>query len=262
MKSKFTLWFLCSAIILLFASFVAVGQETEKTDKIIAKAIIELGGDKYLNAKTMISEGTFSVINDGINSSYQTFTDIIVFPDWERTDLSEGGWKSVQVNQGKTGWIYQEKFSSFRNQDEKAIKAYNESVRSHYDYLLRGDWKEVAKLSYAGRRSSTLGKRNDVLKLTFEDGFEVEYEFADDGLPMKSVYIANRTEPSEKKEETRFNRFTEYQGIQTPTVIDRYTNDVHFYRVVIRAAVYNKKIPDKLFVKPSSPKKIGKTLKI
>ena len=45
---------------------------------------------------------------------------------------------------------------------------------------MRGGWRGEAELTYVGRRPSTIGKRNDVLRLTYKDGLAVEFEFADD----------------------------------------------------------------------------------
>jgi hypothetical protein len=73
-------------------------------------------------------------------------------------------------------------------------------------------------LTYGGRRQAGLGKRNDVVKLTFEDGFAVEFEFSDDGLPMKALFTRLNADKEEIKEEDRYAQFVDVQGIKTPFI--------------------------------------------
>ncbi len=269
-KSSAVILGLC--IVLFSAHIVSFGQNNfgESTDKakakkakaVMAKAIGKLGGERYLNVKTLIGEGRFSLIKDGVNVSFQKFIDVIVFPNTERTDFTESGSKTVQVNTGETGWVYQEHLESFRDQKEKAIESFKKSHRNHYDYLLRRDWSDEATLTYVGRRRASLGKRNDVLKLTFKDGFEVEYEFSDAGMPMKSLYNRFSSEKKPIVEETRYARFISEAGILTPFVVDRFTDGKHSFRVNYESVIYNKSISNEIFVKPANAKKLKKKLKL
>ncbi|HTK26137.1 MAG TPA: hypothetical protein VL327_06240, partial [Pyrinomonadaceae bacterium] len=70
----------------------------EKAEAILKKAVQVMGGDKYLNVKTQIGRGRYSVIRDGAVVSFQSFIDVIVFPDKERTEFKGSGVKTVQVN--------------------------------------------------------------------------------------------------------------------------------------------------------------------
>lgn len=263
--------FIISLVILLAFSNIVSAQnfdtdsseeELKKAMAIIARSVKKLGGQKYLNVRTSIGEGKFSQLKDGVNVSFQSFIDILVYPDTERTDFTEGGSKIVQVNQGQTGWIYEEYLESFRDQNEKGIAGFRTSLRSHYDYLLRADWSGEAALTYEGRRRASLGKRNDVLKLTFTDGFEVEYEFADDGLPMKTIYRQFDADKKEIVQETRFAQFLSEQGVLTPFIIDRYADGIHVYRVNYVSMKYNDAIPNEIFEKPDDPKRLRKKLKL
>jgi outer membrane lipoprotein-sorting protein len=242
---------------------ISDSQTVEKAEEVIAKAIKKLGGEKYLNVKTLVGEGRLSLLKDNTIASFQSFSDIIVYPDnKERTDFNEKGSKTVQVNTGETGWIYEEFLEKFGDQGESQIENFKQSMRTHYDYLLRGKWKDEAELSYVGRRPSTLGKRNDVLKLTFEGGFVVEYEFDDEGLPMKTLYLRMNADNQAITEENRYARFLTYQGILMPSIVDHFTNGIHTFRVAYENIEFNKNIPDEIFVKPDNPKKLKKKLKL
>lgn len=150
-------------IVTLFLSSFAIAQnnfsesstpeEKAKIAKaVMSKAVQTLGGDKYLNVNTAVSEGKFSLLKDGRISSYQNFMDIIVYPDKERTDFTEKGTKTVQVNAGDTGWIYDEFLRKFEDQGENQIESFKLSMKNHYDYLLRRKWQNEAELVYVGRR--------------------------------------------------------------------------------------------------------------
>src|SRR4051794_8066677 len=78
----------------------------EKAEAVLQKAVQNLGGDKYLKVTTQIGRGRFSVIRDNSVVSFQSFIDVIVFPDKERTEFKESGVKTVQVNTGARGWTF------------------------------------------------------------------------------------------------------------------------------------------------------------
>lgn len=234
----------------------------KKALQIKEKAIGKLGGNKYLQIKNSVGKGRFSLLRKGVISSFQSFVDVIVYPNKERTDFKEQGSKTVQVNFGDKGWVFKEHLESFRDQVDREIKNFKRSLRAHYNFLLREKWANEATLSYVGRRRASLGKRNDVVKLTFKNGLEVEYEFSDEGLPMKTIYKRFDSDKKEIVEEERYARFIDVQGVLIPYIIDHYTNDEHAFRVSYESFEYNKRIPDSIFLKPDNPKKLKKKLKL
>jgi hypothetical protein len=247
---------------------VAPRQESQAKDgaqaeAILKKAIQNLGGERYLNVKSQIGRGKFSIIKEGIVVSFQTFVDVIVYPDKERTDFKAGGVKSVQTNVGDTGWVFDGDQELVKLQDEKQIANFKRGIRTSLDYLLRGHWRGDAELSYVGRRPATLGKRNDVIKLTYKDGLIVEYEFAaEDGLPQRGRYVRLNADNEEVKEEDRYAQFVDVGGIKAPFIIDRFTGGVQSSRINYETVEYNKSIPDSIFAKPSNPKEVKKDLKL
>ena len=261
--------FVSAVVAVLFVCPIAGAQtpakpdpQTAKAEQVVARAVSMVGGDAYLRASNSVGQGKLSMLQKGRIGSYMSFTDIIVFPDRERTDFEERGSKTVQVNTGDTGWIYEEHLERFGPQTEKQIEGFKQSIRTGYDHLLKGHWKGKAELSFVGRRPSTLGKRNDVVKLEFADGFWVEYEFDDEGTPMKTVFASKGSDDLDVQEELRFGRFLRSGGILYPSVVDRYTNGVHIYRATYESMEYNKRLPDDIFVKPDDPKKLRKKLKV
>ena len=245
-----------------FQLIAAQAQPDEKAAAIVAKAIQVLGGDRYLHVTSQIGHGKFSTIRDNAVASFQTFTDVIVFPDKERTEFKSGPSKTIQTNSGKTGWFFDADTMAIKDQSADQIGNFTRGLRTSLDNLLRGYWKGQAELSYVGRRPATLGKRNDVIRLTYSDGFTIEFEFADDGTPAKSIYKHTSSDGNEVTEEDRYAQFIEIDGVKTPFIIDRYTNGAQNSRINYDTVEFNKTIPDSVFTKPSNPKELKKDLKL
>jgi len=258
-------------IFLAFAAltFTAAAQpavnvaSTPNPEAIVDRAVKSMGGNAYAKVYSQIGRGRFSLIKEGVNVSFQSFTDIIVYPDKERTEFKNAGIKTVQTNTGSTGWVYDGDQELIKVQTAKQVANFKLGLRTSLDTLLRGYWKGEADLSYVGRRSGTLGKRNDVVKLTFKDGFAVEFEFTvDEGTPVKAIYKETNADGEIVTEEDRYAQFIEVGGIKAAYVIDRFTNGQHASRINFETIEYNKSIPESIFAKPTDPKSLKKDLKL
>lgn len=234
-----------------------------QAEAVIKKAVQNLGGEKYLNVKTLIGRGRYSGMQEGAVASFQTFVDVIVYPDKERTEFRGGKQpKTIQANTGDSGWAFDGTQELVKVQDQGQVESWQRGMRTSLDYLLRGFWRNEAELSYVGKRPATIGKRNDVVRLTYQGGLTVEFEFAaEDGLPQKSVYKHFNADNEEVKEEDRYAQFIDVAGIKTPFIIDRFTNGVQSSRINYDSIEFNKVIPDTIFAKPASKKEV-KDLKL
>jgi hypothetical protein len=244
-----------------FALCVNAQKADEKAQAIAARAVQTLGGERYLQVRSQVGKGRFSLLREGGITSSQTFVDVVVFPDKERTDFKGGG-HTIQTNSGSTGWIYDKDLDVIKLQTPVQIANFKQSIRTSLDYLLRGSWKGDADLTYFGRRPATLGKRNDVLRLTYKDGFVVEFEFADDGLPQKAIYKHMNAAGEEVTEEDRYAQFVDVGGIKTPFIIDRFTDGKPASRINYDSVEFNRTVPDSIFAKPASPKEAKKDIKL
>lgn len=255
------------SLLILAYSLVANAQSQtalsgEMAGSILNKAIQNLGGNNYLQIKSQIGRGQYSVIKEGGVVSFQTFVDVLVFPDKERSEFKGGGSRTVQVNTGITGWVFDGDQGLIKVQDDRQVANFRQGIRTSLDNLLRGNWKGEADLSYVGRRAATLGKRNDVIKLTYKDGFSVEFEFAaDDGLPQKALYKRTSSDGDEIKEEDHYAQFIDVNGVKTPFIVDRFTGGKPSSRINYESIEYNKTIPGSVFAKPSNPKDLKKDLR-
>lgn len=258
MLSKISVFFLLAGLAAFAGRAVAQGRASNvdpQAESVVQKAIKNLGGDKYLNAKSQIGRGKFSIFKDNALVSFQNFVDVIVFPEKERTEFKGGKSRTIQVNTGSTGWVYDGETEKLKEQDETQIRNFRQVIRTSLDNLLRGGWRGDAALSYIGKRQATLGKRNDVVKLTYKDGFAVEFEFAaDDGTPVKAIYKRTNADGEEITEEDRYAQFVDIDGIRTPFIIDRFTNRLPSSRINYESVEFNKAINESVFSKPANSK--------
>ncbi len=259
------------AVLVLFAQESVNAQDnvepepqprTAEAEAVLKRAIATLGGDRYLRVKTQIGRGRYSILRDGSIISFQSFYDVLVYPDKNRTDFKSGGVKTVQTNAGGSGWVFDGNLEVIRDQTDAQLANFKRGTRVSIDYLLRGHWRGSAELNYIGQRAATLGKRNDVVKLTYEDSFEVEFEFSDEGLPQKALYHRIGGGGEMIPEEDRYAQFIEVSGIKAPFIIDRFSQGVQMSRINYESVEYNKRVPDDIFNKPATPRAFRRDLRL
>jgi hypothetical protein len=235
----------------------------EKSKAIMDRAIEVLGGANYLNVKTVIGKGFFTNIHDGTAQLPQRFVDYLVYPDRERTEFTSLGIKTIQTNSGDTGWMFDGAVKKLSDQSSGQVDEFKRGMRTSLENLLRGWWqKEGGKIVYVGRREAGLAKRNETIRLTYPNGYWIEYEFgAKDGFPAKVLYKRMRRDPDsgdevETNEEDQLLKFITVQGITAPWVVDHYINGKQVTRINYEDIKYNQPVDDALFAKPTDVKKI------
>jgi len=160
------------------ATTVAPGTADEKSQQIIKHAIETLGGQPYLNVKTVTGKGFYTAFSDGVSQLPSKFLDYIEYPDRERTEFVSLGIKTIQANSGNSGWMFDGAVKTIKDQSQTQVDDFKRTLRTSVENLLRGWWqKDGAKVVYVGRREAGLAKRNDAIRLTYPDGYWVEYEF-------------------------------------------------------------------------------------
>ncbi|HYH84052.1 MAG TPA: hypothetical protein VEX60_01130 [Pyrinomonadaceae bacterium] len=237
----------------------AAAKVDEKAVAVIERAVESLGGRAYLNVKTIVSRGYFTQMREGgVQGIPINFHDYMVFPDRERTEFSGAGVKSIQVNVGESGWVADLKSKKLLDVTEQQAQDFRLTLRTSLDNVLRGWWRaEGASLTYAGRREAGLARRNEVVRLTYPDGFAVEFEFdAKEGTPAKVKYKKLNAEGEMVEEEDRYAQFITVGAVRAPFIIDHYRAGVQSSRVNYDEVEFNQTVPDSLFTKPADVKKV------
>lgn len=238
-------------------------DSSAKAEEIIKRGIEVVGGDNYLQVKTILGRGFYTAFLDGVTQLPSRFVDYIVFPDRERTEFTSSGIRTIQANSSDTGWFYDGATKSINEMKRPQIDDFKRAMRTSTENLLHGWWrKEGAKLSYIGRREAGLAKRNEVVRLTYPDGFWIEYEFgAKDGMPAKMIYKRTRNKPDSEEteeitEEDRLAKPITVSGITGAWVVDHYINGAQTSRINYESIEYNQAIADSLFAKPANVKSL------
>jgi hypothetical protein len=260
-----------ATLLLVLAAFACAGQtekptppnSDEKAAAIVQKGLQAMGGDRYLNVKTVIGRGLFTDYHDGVSGIPLKFIDYIVYPDKERTEFSGGGQRTIQTNDKDHGWIYDGAALTLKDQTAEQLEDFRLATRTGIENLLRGVWRaQGAKLSYIGRREAGLARRNETVRLTYPDGFWIEYEFATgDGLPAKVLYQRKHKKPDSEEmeevpEEDRIHKPITIDGIVAPYVIDHFRNGIQTSRINYESVEFNKQVAVSLFAKPASFKSV------
>jgi hypothetical protein len=254
---------LISATVCLAQTDTAANPSDEKANQIVQKAIQAVGGDAYLNVKTIVGRGFFTEYRGGAPLVPMKFIDYVAYPDRERTEFSGDGNRIIQTNFKDEGWLFDAAAKTLKDQTPKQVEDFRAAMRTSLENLLRGWWrKDGATLTYVGRREASLGRRNETVKLTYDDGFWIEYEFAAiEGTPAKAIYKRQHKNPDndemvETTEEDRYLRPIVNSGVTTPFVIDHFRNGVQTSRINYESIEFNKPLDDALFAKPVSFKAV------
>jgi len=169
----------------------------------------------------------------------------------------------VQTNFAAQGWIFDGMAKTLKDQTAEQLEDFKFGLRTGFESLLHGWWrKQGATLSYVGRREAGLGRRNETVRLTYPDGFWIEYEFsATEGSPAKALYERKHRKPDSEEfetvsEEDRPLKPITIDGVWTPLVIDHFRGGIQTSRINYDKVEYNQQLADSLFAKPASLKAI------
>jgi len=257
-----------------FVTFVlvvaAVSADAQKTDpkdpenvrrgqELIKQAIEARGGLRYLTFKSVFATGQYTQYEKGQSQIPIQFVDIIVYPDKERVEFGKGKRKNkrIQVNVGKTGWIYDGDAETIKDQTDKQIQDHIEGLEFDLDRLLRTGWKEEGvAVGYGGREETRPGERANVVVFELQTDHKVQLLLDQKThLPLSLIY----EKPGDEglvKHEVRFNQYVTYDGALFPNIVDFYRNGVQESRVNYQSVKLDTEIEANIFNKPASVKAI------
>jgi outer membrane lipoprotein-sorting protein len=234
-------------------------QAKERGIELINKAIAARGGFLYLNFKSLTATGQFTPYDKGLSQIPIQFLDIIVYPDKERVEFGKGKKKDrkIQVNTGKTGWIYDGEAETLKDQNEKQIQSFIEGREYDLDYILRSGHKEQGvEVRYEGREEVRPGERADVVVIQLKPEKIVKLWLnRNDHLPMSLIY-EKMGDDGLTKQEVRFFQYVKYDGVNFPNIIDFYRDGIQESRINYQTIKLDAPVGEDLFAKPASAKAI------
>src|SRR4029453_8534212 len=137
------------------------GSADEKSEEIMKKALEAVGGNSFLNVRTVFGRGFFTGYQEGVSQLPTRFLDYISYPDKERTEFTSSGIKAIQTNFGEKGWLYDGATKTLTDMKTPQVEDFKRGMRTSVENLLRGRWrKEKGSVKYVGRREAGVGMRN------------------------------------------------------------------------------------------------------
>lgn len=267
MISRFINLSVSLVIVLSAASVSALGQRADPKDpknielgiELLKKAVAARGGERYGNFKSILTTGQFTRFDKGVSQVPTEFHDWIVYPDKERTDFGKGKKKnrSIRVNTGSSGWIYNGDAETLKDQTDQQIKDHLEDSEFDIDRILRLSWKEAGtEVRFWGREEIRPGERANVVEIKLKNE-QLIYLWLDrnTNLPMNLIY--DKTEEGKLvKREIRYFQYIDYEDVKFPNITDFYRDGVQEGRVNLQSVKLDPPIGDDLFAKPASVKAI------
>jgi len=254
----------CAALLL---SITALGQRADPNDpknvqrgaELIKQAVQARGGERFMSFTSVMSTGMYTPFQKGLSQLPIQFVDWIIYPDKERTEFGKGKKKDrrIQVNVGKTGWVYDGDSETLKDQTDKQIEEHLEGLEFDIDRLLRAAAKgDGVEVGYAGREETRPGERADAIAIRFKSD-KTAYLLLDQQthLPMSLSY--EKTEDGGLvKQEIRYNQYVDYDGVKFPNIVDFFRDNVQTGRINLQLIKLNAPASDDLFAKPASVKAV------
>jgi len=254
----------CTALLL---AITALAQRADPNDpkniqrgaELIKQAVQARGGERFMSFNSVMSTGMFTPFQKGLSQLPIQFADWIVYPDKERTEFGKGKKKDrrIQVNVGKTGWVYDGDSETLKDQTDKQIEEHLEGLEFDIDRLLRAAAKgDGVEVGFAGREETRPGERADAVAIRFKSE-RTAYLLLDQQthLPMSLSY--EKTEDGELvKQEIRYNQYVDYDGVKFANIVDFFRDNVQTGRINHQLIKLNAPAPDELFAKPASVKAV------
>jgi hypothetical protein len=245
-------------IVLSSVPFVQ-SQDEEKIQTLFKNAIKAMGGDAYLEAGDMVTEGQrFYFNSSGESSGLIKFVDYTKFPDKSR--FEEGNKKSdlnitIFNLEKNEGWI-QEGQKEIREAKPDEMKEFGDSIKHSIDSIFRFRYKDPAnKLFYLGPGDGhevTL----ELVKLLDSDNDEVTiYIDRLTNLPVKIEYRNLNGRGVRQRIVEEYSQWLVFQGIKTPLRIDGFVNGRRLFQHFRIKVSYNNNFTDSIFSKPVRTKK-------
>jgi hypothetical protein len=257
-------------LLLMIAGGGLIGVPARTTDQrepdneklgreLLRKAIVARGGETFTSIRTLFTKGIFTPFQKGESQIPSPFENYIAYPDRERVDFGKGKKKDrrIQVNQGRTGWVYDGDAQTLKDQSEVQIADYLEGIEVDIDRILRADPNDPGRrISYSGRGELRPGERADIVSIEMEPGRRISIWLDRSTYLPISLTHEKSANGGLTRLESRFFQYVRYDGVLFPNITDTYRDGVQISRVNYQMISVGRAIDDRLFVKPAGIKEI------
>jgi len=215
---------------------------------VLDQMIAALGGSAYLNVQDMEQKGrVYSFDHNGeADGPGAPFVRYWKWPDKDRLEMfRQRNWVVVYNGNEANETTYH----GTHRIDPKDLKAYLERRSYSLDVVAREWLKQPGVALYYDGRTMSEQKSADQVSLIMPDRRGVTlFIDANTHLPLRKSYTVRDPETQDRVEEVEtYDNYRSIQGIQTPTTITRYKNNIMAAQRFISTVTYNTGVPESKF---------------
>jgi hypothetical protein len=220
----------------------------KKARAVLDQMVTALGGAAYLGVQDMEQKGrVYGFDHNGeASDAGSPFVRYWKWPDKDRVELlKKRDWILVYNGNDANEITYH----GAHPLDPKDLKAYLERRAYSLEEVVREWLKQPATALYYDGQTISESKQAERVTIVGPDRRSVTlYIDANSHLPLRKTYTTRDPETGERVEQAEsFDNYRLLQGVQTPTRITRYKNDIMTAQRFITTVTYNTGIPDPKF---------------
>jgi hypothetical protein len=215
--------------------------------RMLDRAIQGLGGQAFLNAKSLTSKGRVFFFQDGNTAGMEPFVSHVMFPDKRR--FSYGKSKPViLINNGEKGWELDR--YGLINQPQQQLQSWNLGNRFSLENLLRLRINEPGVLIQMGRSDFVDNVATQGVEITQPGGTSVRLDLhRATNVPWRISYRVRNVRDNDWDEYSdAYADYKNVDGIETPMHITRYLNGDRVGETFRNFAKYNEDYPPNEFI--------------
>jgi len=224
----------------------AVNQIDPKAQKLLDQSVLALGGDAFLKAKSLRTEGRSFSITEDSTSGLAKYESIVAYPAKRRLSYGKGTPVTL-INDGERGWQL-DRYGLIRQPPEQ-VRLWHLRARYGYESLLRTVIREQGLLiQYSG--TEFIGPLSThIISITDSSQTQIKiYLNAKTSLPAQVKYRVLNPKTREWEEFGEiYGDFKEFQEIMTPMQITTFLDGERAGETFRKSAEYNVEIPANYF---------------
>ncbi len=215
--------------------------------QMLDRTIQALGGQAFLNAKSLTSKGRVFFFQDGATAGLEPYESWMQYPDQRR--FSYGKTKPViLINDGDKGWEL-DRYGLIAQPDPQ-LQSWVLSTRYGLENLLRIRINEPGVLIQVGKVDFVDNIPTQGLEITALGGISIRLDLHRQTLlPSRITFrIRNVKENAWDEYSIAYSDFKSFDGIQTPMHIYRSLNGERIGETFLNYAHYNEDYPSNYFI--------------
>jgi hypothetical protein len=221
-------------------------REDPQARRMLDRAIQALGGQAFLTAKSLTTQGRVFFFQDGATAGMEPYQSYVLYPDKRR--FSYGKTKPViLINNGDKGWEL-DRYGLIAQPDQQ-LQGWILSNRYSLENLLRLRINEPSVLIQIGKVDFVDNLPTQGIEIIAPGGTSVRLDLhRQTFIPSRITYrVRNVKEDAWDDYSDAYSDYKTVEGIQTPMHITRYLNGDRIGESFRNSAQYNEDYPPNYF---------------